>query len=279
MRCSVALKFTLSIAMFTSLGHFAKAQSAAPAAPVDDSGLEEIYDRFETDEDVKTTKTQQKRVDEDQAKEQKVEKQVDSISDLGKLAPFSDIAVIQRKYLPRTERFQASANLLVNTNNQFFNNVGAGLKLAYAFTEKYAVEIEYLYFASAKRDITKNLEEKQSIGTENFVEPESYIGGSLKWTPIYGKVAWFEKTIIPFEIYLTPGFGMTSTAYKESVPTFSLGGGQMFALSKATAAHWDFVWHNYSATTRVSSVETKRNQNDLLLMVGYSFLFPEAKYR
>jgi len=248
---------------------------AAAQAPADESGLEEIYDRLE-DESAKSKTTAPQTPD--ASKEQKVEKQIESISDLGKLAAFKDIAVIQRKFLPRTQRFDLSGSFIINTNNQFFNNIGLGIKLGYSFNEKYGIEGVYNFLTSSPRPVTKGLEERQ-IDTESFVEPEGYMGLNFKWTPVYGKIAWFEKKIIPFELYFTPGFGMTQTARGSSDSTFSLGFGQLFAMSKSTAIRWDFNWNFYQSEVRINSVPQTQNQNDLLLMVGYSFLFPEAKYR
>jgi outer membrane beta-barrel protein len=271
----------------------------------DNTGLEEIYDRFESESSSdaglsgagtsgsgergrggtqgtqgtasggSTDKADQLGRDQ---KEQAAEKKIDSVAELGNLAEFKDIAVIQKKYLPRTERFELSGNIGVSTNNQFFNNIGVGARLAYAFTEKYAVEGTYLFLTSSERDITTGLKDR-NIQTQSFVEPESYTGVSFKWTPVYGKVAWFEKKIIPFDLYFTPGIGVTSTATGGSETTFSLGAGQLFALSKSTAIRWDFVWNFYQAQVRVDGRDQSQNQNDLFLMIGYSFFFPEAKYR
>lgn len=263
---SLTLSFVLAHAQFDDSSKASK----------DESGLEEIYDRFETETD-KAENARAKKVD--AQKEKKIEKEVNSISDLGTLAPFKDIAVIQRKFLPRTQRFEFSGNLLISTNNQFFNNIGLGLKAAYGFTEAYGIEATYLFLGSSARDVTTSLEDNQKIATTSLVQPESYMGLSFKWTPVYGKIAWFERKIIPFDLYFTPGLGVTSTANGGSESTVSIGAGQLFALSKATAVRWDFVWNFYQATTVDNGQSSKQNQNDLFLMIGYSFLFPEAKYR
>jgi outer membrane beta-barrel protein len=212
-------------------------------------------------------------------------KELSKISELATLAPFDDVAVIQKRFLPKTSRFEASGALGISTNNAFFNNVGLALRMAYYFTEKYAIEGTYMFLSSSERPITDGLKNKQQIQTTSLVEPKSYSGVAFKWTPVYGKVAWMGRTIVPFDIYFTPGFGVTQTSEGGSAATISMGAGQLFALSKRHAVRWDFTWNFYQATTNYidsntsQNVSQKDNHNDLLLSIGYSFFFPEATYR
>lgn len=242
-----------------------------------DSDLEGLYDKFET-QDTERKEKKQKRASE--AKALRLEREYSKLSDLGTLAPFNDIAVIQKRFLPKTGRFEFSGSGVLNTNNQFFSILGAALRGSYFFNEKYGVELSYLFLNSSKRDITKNLNKNQNIATDSLVEAESYMGAAFRWTPVYGKIAWFEKKIIPFDLFFTPGFGMTKTAFGNNESTFSIGMGQQFALSKRSAVRWDFNWNFYSADVRLTNnVEETKSHSDLMLMIGYSFFFPEATYR
>ncbi len=234
-----------------------------------DDELEALYDQYETQE--------VQRSEQPKATEKKP-KDVGTISELGNLAPFEDIAVIQRRFLPRTKRLEMSLSGLVSTNNQFFNNIGVALKGAYYFTEKIAVEGSYLFMSSSEKDVTKGLKQRR-IETASLVEPESYMGVALKWSPFYGKIAWFQEKIIPFDIYIAPGLGMTSTALGEDELTYGITGGQSFALSKSSAIRWDLTWNFYSATVVVDNNRQTQSQDDLLLMIGYSYYIPEATYR
>lgn len=261
----------------------AVASHAQIAPPQEDTGLESLYDRYE-DQEVKQTeavKTQQRK--EEEPAKAVDQKEMTKISELAKLAPFQDVAVIQRRFLPKTQRFEFGGSAAISTNNAFFNNLGASLRMAYYFTEKSGLELSYLYLGSSERPITKGLRDDRKISTASLVEPESYYGVAYKWSPVYGKMAWLGKRIIPFDISFSPGLGMTQTAIGGSSTTVSLGASQLFALSKGTGLRWDLVWNFYSATTKpvtggVQREETS-NHNDLILMVGYSFFFPEAKYR
>jgi outer membrane beta-barrel protein len=253
------------------------AQIAAP--PAEDAGLEDLYDKYETQE----VQQSQARKKAERAEEKPPVKELSKISELVTLSPFEDVAVIQRRFLPKTHRFELSGAAAISTNNAFFNNVGIGARFGWYLTEKYGIEGTYMFLSSSERPITEGLKNKRSVQTTSLVEPESYMGAAFKWAPLYGKMAWLGKTIIPFDLYLSPGFGVTKTAQGESEPTISIGAGQLFAISKSSGVRWDFTWNFYSATTRYvesgTTISKNDNHNDLLLSIGYSFFFPEATYR
>lgn len=243
-----------------------------------DAGLEDLYDKLETEE----SKQQEKKdaADRKEKREEKArEKELSKLSELVELAPFEDIAVIQRRFLPKTSRFEASGSGTVSTNNQYFNNLGLSARLAFYFQEKYGVEATYMFMTSTERPITKGLIDNQHIKTESLVQPESFFGATFKWSPLYGKMAWFQQKIIPFDLYFTPGFGMTTTSTGGAEPTVTMGVGQLFALSKSLGVRWDFIWNFYNTDVVVSGVTESRTHSDLLLGVGVSFFFPEATYR
>ncbi len=276
----IGRSYLLLLIMIFASGTVARAQTAGSKS--EDTELEALYDRFESDEVARENRVKQEREKktEKTRSDEEAEKNISRISDLGELAPFEDIAVIQRRFLPRSQRFELSAMGLISTNNQFFNNLGIGLRGTYYFREKYAIEGIYQFLTSTERDITKGLKDNQNIATDSIVEPEGYMGVAFKWSPIYGKVALFQKKIIPFDVYFTPGIGMTKTALGENESTVSLGVGQLFALSKGTSVRWDLNWNFYNATVKFDDgTSATKAHNDLLLMVGYSFYFPEATYR
>ncbi|RME16192.1 MAG: outer membrane beta-barrel domain-containing protein [Bdellovibrio sp.] len=245
-----------------------------------DDEIEQLYDRFGEKEESRVKKhSKSKKV---QRKKHSVQESV-TVSDLVELAPFEDIAVIQRRFLPKTSRFEFSSEALVTTNNAFFTNIGLNATISYYFQEPYGVELKYRWMTSSSKAITKNLEANQQVDTKAFVEPRSFFGISFKWSPIYGKIAWFDESIIPFDIYFTPGFGMTQTALGKNEMTFNIGMGQLFALSKSVAVRWDFNWSIYQATVQNESTgatqEEKKLHSDLMLSLGMSYFIPEASYR
>lgn len=214
------------------------------------------------------------------AAESAVEKaDIKDVSDLVQLAPFSDVAVIQRRYLPKTGRFEFFIGPAAVLNDPFFNNFGVSGRAAYYFRERYGIEFVGMYLTTAERQVTTDLREKRGVTTKSLVTPKSYMGLDFKWTPIYGKMTWLNRRITPFDLYFSLGGGMTATNQDSSEPTVHFGTGQVFALSKSMAFRWDFTWNFYQAKSSVSTSASASTYNNLFITLGMSFFFPEATYR
>lgn len=196
-------------------------------------------------------------------------------SELGGLAPFSEVSVIQKKYMPKTGRFQFFGGLALTTNDPFYNTTGFTLKGSYFLTEKWGLEVSYFSMSSTEAKATKELLEIQNIGTDSLSYTKNYLGVSVLYVPIYGKMSLFNEKIVPFDFYFGLGTGNTKTQAKDGVGTFHVSTGQIFAVSKSFALRWDFSWNFFSA----KAVNEDGTINNLFLSLGASFFFPEAKYR
>ncbi|WP_413288721.1 outer membrane beta-barrel domain-containing protein [Bdellovibrio sp. HCB337] len=214
------------------------------------------------------------------ANEDRVEAQQNNkltdFSGLTKLAPFSEISVIQKRFLPKTGRVQFTGGFSTITNNPWFFTAGVTLKAAYYLTEAWGIEGTYSAMSSSQRQAAKELHDNNGVSADSFGFPKNYIGADVKYTPFYGKMTWMNKKIVPFEHYFTGGAGNTSVSTGGSGFTLHFGTGQNFALSKRFSVNWDFSMMNYSAK---STDGTTQSFSDLLLTVGMSFFYPEAKYR
>ncbi len=214
---------------------------------------------------------------------------ITDFSGLGKLAPFSDVAVIQKRFLPKTGRFQLHAAVSTITNDAFFTSNALAGRFAYHLTDSWGLEAMYYSLATDERQVTKDLLNKRAVSTASLLTPKSFYALDIMWSPIYGKFGWMNKRIIPFDMYFSTGFGSTLTSRNEQAPTFHVGTGQIFAKNKSFAFRWDFSWNFYSANALietkdnsglvVSSEEKKQSFNNLYISLGISFFFPEATYR
>lgn len=209
--------------------------------------------------------------------------EVKDLKDLNRLAPFSEVSVIQKKFMPKTQRFQLFAGGSVMTNTPWYNNVGVKLNLSYNFTETFGLEINSMFLTNTERESTKEIKDAHNLLAEQFIYTKSYTGIDLVWSPIYGKISALDDTIIPFDMYFSLGGGTSATNSQEgNNATFHVGVGQIFAISKSMAFRWDYSFNTFAATpvkTATSGTPEKNNYNDLILSAGISFFFPEASYR
>ncbi len=193
------------------------------------------------------------------------------------LEEFKDVIVIQRRFLPKTNRFELLAGGGYVINDPFFHDLGLSLRFGYYFTEFLGIELIGVLWGTMDRQVTTDLREKKQIATETAVVPLSYYGLDFKWSPFYGKIAYDDQTIVPFDFYFSAGFGSTPTSLGDSAPTAHLGTGQIFAMSKWLALRWDLSWNIFRTTSKEE--KTTGTQNNLFVTVGTSFFFPEAEYR
>jgi outer membrane beta-barrel protein len=133
---------------------------------------------------------------------------------------------------------------------------------------------------TSSRQATDDLEKNRQISTSNVVSSKGFYAAAFKWNPIYGKITWLNRSIVPFDLNFDAGLGMTQTSNNQSAPTIHLGTSQVFALSKGMAFRWDLIWNVYQANvTNDDGTKSTLSQNDLFLGFGMSFYFPEATYR
>lgn len=207
--------------------------------------------------------------------------QVESVTDLAKLAPFSEISILQRRFLPKTGRFQLFGGLNYLANDPWYWGLGLTAKAGYSFTEAWAIEFNYSGFNNSEKQAIKDLRNNHAVTTDSIVTTKTYMGGDVVWSPIYGKLSLDNKRIVPFDMYFAAGGGMSGLSNNTNASTLHLGLGQIFALSKSRGFRWDLSWSRFTATTTDSTTGAVSNNtfDNLFLTMGMSFFFPEANYR
>ncbi|MCC6138355.1 MAG: outer membrane beta-barrel domain-containing protein [Bdellovibrionaceae bacterium] len=265
------------------------------ASPCYSDEIDSIEGLFDADENREKQKASDDAKKAESVAERPPEVKVNKLENLNQLKPFEDVAVIQKRYLPKTQRFEGNFNAAANINDSFFSAYGLGGGLTYNFTEKWSAEIIVKWFSVSNSKASNQLLER-GVVTNGMVATELFYGADLRWTPIYGKFSYFDKKIIPFDHYFSIGIGQTqlkagssttnTAVFVESLDdpmTLRISTGEVFALTKWMAFRWDVSWHFMQPevrTTNGSNVSvTDDLQNNLFLSFGLSFFFPEARYR
>lgn len=266
------------------------------APPCYSDDLETIEGLFDADENREEKRSEEAVKQAEAPAEKPPEVKINKLENLNQLKPFEDVAVIQKRYLPKTQRFEGNFNASANVNDSFFSAYGLGGGLTYNFNEKWSVEGIVKWFSVSNSKSANQLLER-GIVTNGMVATELFYGVDLRWTPIYGKFSYFDKKIIPFDHYFSVGLGQTSLKAGSSTSntnvkiealddpiTLRLSTGEIFALTKWMAFRWDLSWHFMQPEVRTINSNGNASisdgmQNNLFLSFGLSFFFPEAKYR
>lgn len=237
-------------------------------AQSEDQELDTIEAEIKKSE-VKVNETQKERHEKDVA-----DIKVETLSDLSKLSEFNDIAVMQKRYMPKTGRFQMNAGFATIVNDPWNQSVGANVRAAYNLTEQWGLEGQGFFMSTQQSTAATELLSQHRINAKtSFGALSSYYGANVMWTPLYGKISLFNSRIIPFDMYFSAGGGTTNLdgGPAATAPTFSMGTGQIFALTRSVAFRWDITWNMYTVPS--GSV------NNLLMSFGASLYIPEASYR
>jgi outer membrane beta-barrel protein len=201
---------------------------------------------------------------------------LETVSDLKQLNPFSEISVIQRRFLPKTSRAQLFAGFSSIVNDPWFNSLGLTAKGAYHFTEAWGIELTYSILSPSDRQSVQDLRNENQVQTSSIISTRSYAGGAIIWSPIYGKVSLLNERIVPFDMYFGVGAGQTGLSAGTGGSTLHFSTGQIYAITKSTGFRWDFTWNSFSALPPSGN---KQSFSNLVLNLGVSFFVPEAKYR
>ena len=183
--------------------------------------------------------------------------------------------VIQKNYMPKTQRFGFSAGLTLFPSDVFFKTFGAQIRGRYHYSETWGFEASGILLASAKSVELRDLESKQGVTANNLATLNNYFGANLYFSNIYGKYAFADRKIFPFEIYQTLGVGQIATN-KSSSPALSLGFGQLLSLSRNQALRVDLSLLLYQTETIASA---KQSASSVLVTVSYDSFFPSVGKR
>jgi len=198
---------------------------------------------------------------------------------------FKTIKVVQKRPVGKAKRLEIEPFFEYLPNDDFVRGYFPGANVAFHMNE--GVAIEATVAAGGHSD-------KQLLGDirKNGVQPAVLDRASLiasagfNWAPIYGKIAYLEHRIITYDLFLTTGYGVTSTNLEITTSTGSgatatvstekrsasfqgyyIGIGQRYYFSNWAALRVEL--RNYAYTQRVDAAYN--NRNNLLLGAGFSF--------
>lgn len=199
---------------------------------------------------------------------------------------FSNIIVISKKFLRKTNKLEVFAYGATSINNAFYLDAAPGIDVTYYFKEKYALSFSYVYFFSSKKQVTKQLEETNTTINTMFF-PKQFIGTHFHWSPIYGKFALLNRKLIPFDLYFSLGLGYLNAEYKSNDASketeglslfkgiaFSAQMGQQFAWSPRAVLHWKILWNVFSLP---DDATTSGYSSSILFGLGVSWFFGGKK--
>ena len=234
-----------------------------------------------------------------------VDKEITLEERLNQLSPQQNVVVLQSRFLPRTVRFELSPAVAFFLSSEFFLNSGIGGSFGFNILEKHGFEFRGLYAVSMERQVLVSMDRKlQFKPLKSQDRTEGFFGLVYKWFPLYGKMAWWNRRIIPFETFLILGGGVSSvlcSSASEQIqtdsffgncmalssnlsqkwePTGIFGIGQSYSLSRNTAIRMDFTYQLYPFRIAEGGISRIDGINsDIVISFAFSMFFPERGLR
>lgn len=136
----------------------------------------------------------------------------------GDVALGDRVKAVQRKGFLKRHRFEISQFLSATVNDAFYQKVGGGLRLAYNFGDTFALAARGAVYQNEDLKLaplrTDNVREGKVALQSQLLSSQIYRQVMVDgiWSPIYGKAAWLDRSIVHFDFYLAAGFGLVWSA-------------------------------------------------------------------
>lgn len=188
------------------------------------------------------------------------------------------VKAVQRKHFLKKGRLEVVPNFAISLNDAFFTKVGGGVAANYHLADSLALSFHYNKFGIAQSDNVRVAKrELRSLLLSSKLDWDA--GVDFMWTPIYGKLAWF-NTIVQYDLFLITGVGGAwSQTSGDPVgdgihPAVDVGVGQRFALADWMAVQFwvkQLLYADRPQDRQISEI-----QKVLTMNVGLSFWLPTS---
>jgi outer membrane beta-barrel protein len=194
------------------------------------------------------------------------------------VASADKVKAVQRKHFLKKNRFELVPTFAVSLNDAFYTKLGGGIVGTYHLTDSLGISAHYTHFGIVQTDHVRMAKrELRSLLLSSKLEWNA--GANLVWTPIYGKLAWF-NSIVHYDLFVLSGLGVAASQTSGAPvndglhPAVDLGIGQRFAFSDWMAL--DFWVKGLLYADRPQDRQISEIQKVLTLNVGLSFWLPTS---
>ena len=191
---------------------------------------------------------------------------------------------VQRKLYTKRGRFELAPAFVINVNDAYYTKLGGAIRAAFYPHDSLAISARFSLLQTSPTDDVKTA--KRNLFSRIFFSvPIWSVMGDLEWSPLYGKVAFF-NSILHLDGYLVGGGGVvyteTSGAHNEDgspdlartgvKPAFDLGVGLRFVAKDFLAVNVALINTTYADVPTGSTKAV--TQNLMMLQAGVSIFFP-----
>jgi outer membrane beta-barrel protein len=194
---------------------------------------------------------------------------------------------VQKKLYLKRFRFELAPYFIINVNDAYYTKLGGALRAAFYPADSLAISVRFSLMQTLPTDDVRVA--KRNLNSRIFFSvPTWAIMGDVEWSPIYGKVAFFND-ILHLDGYLVGGGGVVHTETSEAKlpdgvtprgvsPAFDLGLGFRFVVKDFMAVNVALINTTYVDTPTGTTKGVV--QNLMMVNAGISIFIPfKSTYR
>jgi outer membrane beta-barrel protein len=182
------------------------------------------------------------------------------------------VKVVQRKLILKKGRFEVAPAFSVSVNDPFFRKIGGGLSAVYWPADTLGVFADVFYLQTLETEnVTLARQAYRSLLLESRLRLITAVG--FQWSPIYGKVAWFNRDIIHFDVFFSGGFGLVGTSTGTHLAT-TVGVGQRYLVNRWLGLFFKVENRLFPELYPLRGGHVSSLSNVLTLSLGASIYFP-----
>ncbi|MFT3709533.1 MAG: outer membrane beta-barrel domain-containing protein [Archangium sp.] len=188
---------------------------------------------------------------------------------------------VQKKLYLKRGRFELAPSFIINVNDAYYTKLGGAIRAAFYPADSLAISARFALMQTLPTDDVRTA--KRNLNSRIFFSvPIWSVMGDVEWSPLYGKVAFFND-ILHLDGYLVGGGGVvyteTSAAPGRGVnPAFDLGLGFRFVVKDFAAVNVALVNTTYVDTPTGTTKGVV--QNLMMVNAGISIFIPfKSTYR
>jgi outer membrane beta-barrel protein len=136
----------------------------------------------------------------------------------GDVALGDRVKAVQRKGFLKRHRFELTPLFAATVNDAFYQKVGGGLRAAFNLGDAFAIAARGAIYQQEDLKLapirTNNVREGKVAFQSQLLSSQIYRLAMIDgiWSPVYGKAAWLDRSIVHFDLFLTAGFGLVWSA-------------------------------------------------------------------
>lgn len=182
---------------------------------------------------------------------------------------------VQRKVYLKKGRFELAPFVSFSVNDPYYSKFGGAVRGAYYLSDTLAVSLRGNFYQVVPTDDVRTA--KRVFQSQIFYsEPQWGAMADAEWSPLYGKVAWY-NSILHFDAYLLAGAGAVYTATSALAgrglnPAADLGVGARFVAMDYLAVNVALI--NTTYVDQPVGTTKSAMQNLMTVNAGISLFFP-----